>query len=586
MISSLMILSLGFSQSQRNGSLEFTPDSDSFCLRDETRACEGPESGAPEPVSEPKAGLPPAQTLVFEELPTPESGWLVSENATVTLADANTAIIDLPGTHATDIRKRVALRPGVRYRLEVELRLPQGDDGSERLRLSNSGAHEGGGSWLEPTEGWQTQTFEFVSQGEETLFFQNYRGRSVDAEMRPVRLYELKTTLEGVAPSASEVSGFWGVNTHVHYLDTRYGDWDKVVKAIEDLGVKHVRDAAFTYPGTGPDHWVYQKYCALAPYADLTLILDPPDLVGKDGTEPALVDDLKAWTCGALEAVSGPNEVDASGDPAWVAKTRAYQCELFDAAKRAGLAVVAPTVIWSTDALGDLSACATYGDMHPYPGGRKPTHNLDANLRSHPKITGNTLPMIVTETGYHNAWRSRDNQSSGGHPGVTEEAAATYLPRLGMDYLKRGIERAYVYELLDPFFGDRDGDGLRDHTDRDKHFGLIGYGDDKGWRYKAQFYALQNIIRLYSQGGHPALCAVAVDIEASLACHASGDALLVALWRDVPYGAAPVPAMVYLSLDYEAVACTVTEVLDCGGPVVADRLSLEVGDALTVITLR
>src|SRR5256885_16881592 len=85
---------------------------------------------------------------------------------------------------------------------------------------------------------------------------------------------------------------------------------------------------------------------------------------------------------GSVDMITGPNETDISGDPNWVADTRAHQAELYRRVKSdpalASLPVVGPTVVNgdSHALLGDLSPSLDFGNTHPYPGGTPPLSNL------------------------------------------------------------------------------------------------------------------------------------------------------------------------------------------------------------------
>ena len=88
------------------------------------------------------------------------------------------------------------------------------------------------------------------------------------------------------------------------------------------------------------------------------------------------------------------------------------------------------------------------------------------------------LPVLISgETGYHTPG------SHGGHPGVSERAAAKYIPRLFLSFLKKGFIRAYLYEFCDE--GTKEG------------FGLL----DQGYNPKKQFYSIKNYIKILHDRG-------------------------------------------------------------------------------------
>ena len=68
-------------------------------------------------------------------------------------------------------------------------------------------------------------------------------------------------------------------------------------------------------------------------------------------------------------------------------------------------------------------------------------------------------PAMATETGYNNIVRP-------GGAGVSEAAAATYIPRLLLNNFASGVKRTFLYELLDEGVSPEEGE---------HHWGLIRY---------------------------------------------------------------------------------------------------------------
>ncbi|MBV9334508.1 MAG: hypothetical protein JO243_01345, partial [Solirubrobacterales bacterium] len=52
-----------------------------------------------------------------------------------------------------------------------------------------------------------------------------------------------------------------GINTHLHYQGTVYDTAFKTIirPKLLALGIRHVRDGAYTYAGAGPDDFYYQR---------------------------------------------------------------------------------------------------------------------------------------------------------------------------------------------------------------------------------------------------------------------------------------------------------------------------------------
>lgn len=124
------------------------------------------------------------------------------------------------------------------------------------------------------------------------------------------------------------------------------------------------------------------------------------------------------------------------------------------------------------------------GNMHPYPGNQKPSgadyypfSRAMAEIRQ-ANFEGLNVPVVATETGYHNAVNTTD-----GHRPVSEKAAGIYVPRLFLEYARAGVERTFTYELVDLW----PDDGSK--SDPQRHFGLFRHD----WSYKPAATAIKNM---------------------------------------------------------------------------------------------
>jgi len=179
------------------------------------------------------------------------------------------------------------------------------------------------------------------------------------------------------ARSADAFVNFVGVNTHLGYLDTAYGDYEGILKPrLLELVVHHIRDATFNDE-------------ALLKYLDL----------GKHGIRILLITDStraveKARKLGpVLFAIEGVNEPDGRGGE-WVARTRQGQQKLYEAikgcAETKGLPVVVSSLANLRDSpgkLGDLSGCLDFGNMHPYAAAQPPSRHWGWGLSMERAIT-------------------------------------------------------------------------------------------------------------------------------------------------------------------------------------------------------
>jgi hypothetical protein len=293
--------------------------------------------------------------------------------------------------------------------------------------------------------------------------------------------------VSAAAETASSADSFVesiGVNTHTLYSDTPYGSrFDEVKQRLTELGVRHIRE---DLAAERPDQ--YERLNALsAAGIKATLILGDPGN-GPDGLEE-LVATVKDRLAGAVDAVEGPNEYSTRGGPNWRSDLATYQQNLYAAIKGdpalASLPVIGPSIVHGDQAaLGDVSSSLDFGNMHSYPNGETPEANLSSQL-AQAALNSGSKPVMATETGYNTAV----NSSSELKP-VSEEAMATYIPRLFLEYFGRGVTRTYSYELLD-----ESSDPAQ--ADPEAHFGLLR----NDLSPKPAFDALRNTIGILSDPG-------------------------------------------------------------------------------------
>ena len=55
-------------------------------------------------------------------------------------------------------------------------------------------------------------------------------------------------------------------------------------------------------------------------------------------------------------------------------------------------------------------------------------------------------PLVATEIGYHS-----DLVTTSGHHPTSERAIGYYTPRTALEGFRNGVERSYIYQLLDPW---------------------------------------------------------------------------------------------------------------------------------------
>lgn len=293
------------------------------------------------------------------------------------------------------------------------------------------------------------------------------------------------------ARSSDAVVNSIGVELKLTYLQTVYGSaFSSIIKPrLIALGVRHVRDEGVTAKSDGWMSLIYGRMKELAQKGiKFNLTMRPAEGV-TDFTQITQWERFLSYALPVVEDFEGINEWDLKArSTTWPAQLRPFQQALYakvttDARTR-HMPVFLPSMGNPNNAslLGDLSAWGNYGNTHPYPGGNQPMANV-AYHATRVKVISGTRPWVVTETGYHNAlaW-------TGGHPPVTERAAARYIPRLFLEYFDAGIRRTYLHELID--------EGVST-SNRELNFGLLRNNGSP----KPAYTALQNMITILKDPG-------------------------------------------------------------------------------------
>jgi hypothetical protein len=308
---------------------------------------------------------------------------------------------------------------------------------------------------------------------------------------------------------ARAVADQTGVNIHLWFLDTSYANYGAVKAALQDLGVKHVRDVCG--PGdTGAMNAFQDRVADLgASGIKSSIVMGDEPFRPKYGL--GSFDDCIARfkqqdrLRNALSQVENWNELDIKGDPNWAARLRDQQYWLYRHAKTdphygpaLNVPVLGPSIGDNAKLcqLGDISANADQANVHPYTGGEPPYGDFwgyaggyagkvaDAR-RCH--VAGK--PAGVTEIGYHNALGCAWPGNCSYMAPVSEEAQAIYTPRLILNALRHGVTRTYLYQLADYGTGNRD-------LYAEQSFGLFR----SDWSRKPAGTALKNLLAIMADG--------------------------------------------------------------------------------------
>lgn len=235
---------------------------------------------------------------------------------------------------------------------------------------------------------------------------------------------------------------------------------------------------------------------------------------------------MARYLSATVESVEGPNEPDLQLGRGWrriVGRFAPALHAALAASPQHALALLGPafaTIGARIDA-APLAHDWRVENFHSYPGGQQPSRGLAGALaRSRALHLG--APMVSSETSYHTATRATYEQ-----PGVSEHAAAVYLPRLLLQYFAAGVSRTFLYELLDEHVNT-----ARDNPENS--FGLIG----AHMVAKPAYWAIKNLLAIVNTSpgsgrGRPvAISSPPGSVETLLLRRADGSRMLF-LWRPV-----------------------------------------------------
>lgn len=333
---------------------------------------------------------------------------------------------------------------------------------------------------------------------------------------------DVEVKLVDARPTSAFVDSV-GVNIHATYTDTPYIDHDTVLEVLRESGIRHVRDAVVPVRlddiGDFLDRLEAQGGCA-------QLIVGGERV---DDEQLARSIEFLGEHADVLAGVEGPNELDLKevrGD--WQDLARDQQERIFEGVRDVDAIAPVPVASLSVGRLrafegpGDVSDVVDLVNLHPYPGGEPPEGTIEPHAEAAQQLADDT-PVLVTETGYHDAVNDEDSQ-----PAVSEEVEAVYLPRLLLDAYAIGVVRTYLYELVDEFPD-------VDDSDDQASFGLYR----RDWSPKPAADSVTDLLQLLSSvsDSDPTSLELAVrapdDEDVRTLLLGDGDGHWLALWRSV-----------------------------------------------------
>ncbi|HEX4486932.1 MAG TPA: hypothetical protein VH088_11725 [Terriglobales bacterium] len=328
--------------------------------------------------------------------------------------------------------------------------------------------------------------------------------------------------LAETAGSADAFVDSVGVNIHLHYSNTSYSDFPHVKQALKDLGVRHVRD------GLVDTKWkdYYTRHNDLGSAGIKGLFITAPN------ESDDLLLDYPERMKQSFEGYEAPNEYDQSRDSNWPATLSQFITRLNKTVKgdpnTSRFQVIGPSFTSQRSYQQMRGVCSfDFSNLHNYFGGRNPgTDGWGSNgYGSYAWNLSNASSacpgkaVISTETGYQTDPTLTQ--------GISDEVAGKYLPRLLLEQWMHGIQRTYVYELID----------LPDMGSGDKAFGLVR----SDFSQKPSYMALMNLLHLLSDPGEAytgkdfgfSLSGEVADVQHVLLQKRDGT-FFIALWIEKP----------------------------------------------------
>ena len=265
-----------------------------------------------------------------------------------------------------------------------------------------------------------------------------------------------------------------GVNTHMSFFDRTWADQDAVLNALAYTGITNVRDGAPYEATLG----IYERMADAGIKFDL-LINGPTIDPAKD---IAFAAQLEASRPGSVAFIEGPNEVNLFNTTyngvalkSHIALARDIQQEIYDEVTSNAHLDNTSIISFSIGGAGPWEAAATIGDYDQltdysnwhiyYPNGTQPYDLIQEQIGWAGVLNSDTL--IFTETGYSTGYLASGNL------GVDDLTQAKQIVNLLFDSYSSGVEKTYLYDLMDEFVNPA-------ATDHEGNFGIFnGDGSPK-----------------------------------------------------------------------------------------------------------
>ncbi len=313
------------------------------------------------------------------------------------------------------------------------------------------------------------------------------------------------------ARSAAEFVDSIGFATHFGYGDTPYGfAYDGLKKRILELGVHHLRDGAVRPVEV-------ERIEELGRLGVRFCVVAEPEL-GLPAEIQKKIKAINARIPGAIDVIEGPNEPDlfwvgnkksyggksgANGRQEAVDAAVLFQKDLYSAFKldpaTAKIKVLGIALGGTYEPgknplpKGGLTNFVDWGNFHPYFGGNPfsvpyPYGGLQKFYwhGTHPGTNIGEFDYATTTYSPPYAPKPMASSEAGcatDTNGTSEKAHGKYIPRMFLEYFRKGFARTYSYEFVDEF---------TDPNNREARFGILR----RDLTPKPAYTSLKNLIGL------------------------------------------------------------------------------------------
>lgn len=335
----------------------------------------------------------------------------------------------------------------------------------------------------------------------------------------PVLLGGSAAQAQTAARPAADFTNSIGVNAHIDFTTTAYGNLQNVINAVNYLGVKQIRDC----PQNANDlTWWQQVHNATG--AKFNAYIGE---VGSSGYDATMTKMWQLDDAGLLISVEGGNEPDqpyaiAQGDSMALAAQK--QQTLYATGHARGLPVIQTSfgIVADYGSQGDQTAYADYANAHTYFGtGNNPGGGTwIATMNGKALLSTSGKPVIATESGYYTTPSTTDPHN------VTEAVQGKYILDLLFDMFKANEDKVYLYELLDQQTG---------NASSEKNFGLF-HSDGTP---KSAATGVHNLLSLLADSGTAAPASLSYTLSgmpssaSSQLLNKSDGTFWLAVWNDV-----------------------------------------------------